>query len=126
MMIKSDEGIVIIMLLLVLLYLSVWAMGYFIHKLPHFISTLNIATVLVLLGYLAIRQLQVQQYHFELREMIVLGIEVFIFFAAIYAITSGNKYKWITTKQYVVFGIHLLLLLLGLVFMFTFKINKLM
>jgi hypothetical protein len=126
MMSKADQWVVIIMLLLVLLYLSVWAMGYFTHKLPHFISTLNIAAALAVVGYWAIRQLQVQQHYFELREMIVLGIEVLILVAAIYAIASDNKYKWITTMQYVVFGIHLLLLLLGLVFMFTFKINKLM
>jgi hypothetical protein len=123
---KSDLGVVIIILLLVLLYLSIWAIGYFIHKLPHFISTLNIAAALAVVGYWAIRQLQVQQHYFELREMIVLGIEVLILVAAIYAIASDNKYKWITTMQYVVFGIHLLLLLLGLVFMFIFKINKLM
>ena len=126
MMSKSDQGVVIIMLLLVLLYLAVWAMGYFTHKLPFYISALNIATAFAMVGYWAIRQLQIQQHYFELREMIGLGIEVVIFIAAIYAIASGNKYKWITTMQYLVFGIHLLLLLLSLVFMFTFKINKLM
>ena len=126
MMSKSDQGVVIIMLLLVLLYLAVWAMGYFTHKLPFYISALNIATAFAMVGYWAIRQLQIQQHYFELREMIGLGIEVVIFIAAIYAIASGNKYKWITTMQYLVFSIHLLLMLLGLVFMFTFKINKMM
>ncbi len=126
MMSKSDQGVIIIMLVLILLYLAVWAMGYFTHKLPCYIAALNIVTAFAVVGYWAIRQLQIQQHHFELREMIVLGIEVIIFIAAIYTIASGNKYKWITTMQYIVFGIHLLMLLLGLVFMFTFKMNKLM
>ena len=126
MMSKSDQGVFVIMLVLLLLYLAVWAMGYFTHKLPFFISALNIATAPAVVGYWAIKQLQIQQHHFELREMVVLGIEVLIFVAAVYAIASGNKYKLITTMQYLVFGIHLLVLLLGLVFMFTFKINKLM
>lgn len=126
MMGKSDQYVVVIMLLLVLLYLAIWAVGYFTQKLPFFIAALNIAAAFAVVGYWAVRQLQIQQHHFELREMIMLCIEVFIFVAAVYAIASGNKYKWIITMQYFVFGIHLLLLLLGLVFMFAFKINKLM
>jgi hypothetical protein len=126
MMNKSDQGVIAIMLLLVLLYLAVWAVGYFTHKLPFFITALNIAAALAIVGYWAIRQLQIQQHHIEIREMIVLGMELLIFVVAVYAIASGNKYKWITTMQYFVFAIHLLLLLLGLVFLFTFKMNKLM
>ena len=79
-----------------------------------------------MLGYWVIKQLQIQQHHVELREMLVLGIEVLIFFVAVYAIVSGNKYKWMTTMQYILFGIHLLVLVIAVVFMFTFKINKLM
>jgi hypothetical protein len=123
---KSDQGVVIIMLILILLYLAVWAIGYFANRLPRFVSILNIATALTLVGYWALRQLQIQQQHFELREMIVLGIEILILVAALYAIASGNKYKWITTMQYFVFGIHLLVMLIAVVFMFTFKLNKLM
>ena len=123
---KSDQCTIIIMILLILLYLAVWAIGYFTHKLPCFISALNIATACAVVGYWAIMQLRIQQHHFELREMIVLGIEVIILIAATYSIASGNKLKWVTIMQYFVFGIHLLLLLIGLAFMFTFKINKLM
>ena len=123
---KSNQDVVVIMLVLVLLYLAVWAIGYFTHKLPSFISALNITTALAVVGYWTIRQFQLQQHYFELREIVVLGIEVIIFITAVYTIASGFKYKWITTMQYLVFGIHLLLLLLGLIFMFTFKINKLL
>ena len=123
---KSDQGVVIIMLLLVVLYLVIWAMGYFAQKLPLFIATLNIFTALAVVGYWAIRQLQIQQYYFDVREMTVLGIEIIICIAAIYSIASGNKYKWIITTQYVVFGLHLLVLVIAVVFMFTFKMTKLM
>ena len=126
MMSKSDQGVVIIMLLLILLYLAVWAIGYFTHKLPCFISVLNIATAFALVGYWAIRQLQIQQHYFDVREMILLGIEIIVCIAAIYSIASVNKYKWIIIIQYAVSGFHLLVLVMAVVFMFTFKMNKLM
>ena len=123
---KSDQGVVIIMLLLVLLYLAIWAMGYFTQKLPLFIATLNIVAAIAVVGYWVIRQLQIEQHYFDVREMIVLGIEIIICIAAIYSIASGNKYKWIIILQYAVFGLHLLALVIAVIFMFTFKITKLM
>ena len=123
---KSDQGVVIIMLLLVVLYLVIWTIGYFAQKLPLFIATLNIFTALAVVGYWAIRQLQIQQHYFDVREMTVLGIEIIICIAAIYSIASGNKYKWIIIIEYTVFGLHLLALVIAVIFMFTFKITKLM
>ena len=123
---KSDQGVVIIMLLLVVLYLVIWTIGYFAQKLPLFIATLNIFTALAVVGYWAIRQLQIQQHYFDVREMTVLGIEIIICIAAIYSIASGNKYKWIITIEYAVFGLHLLILVIAVIFMFTFKMTKLM
>ena len=125
-MVKSDQGVVIIMLLLVVLYLVIWTIGYFSQKLPLFIATLNIFTALAVVGYWAIRQLQIQQYYFDVREMTVLGIEIIICIAAIYSIASGNKYKWLITIEYAVFGLHLLALVIAVIFMFTFKMTKLM
>ena len=123
---KSDQGVVIIMSLLVLLYLAIWAIGYFTQKLPLFIATLNIIAAIAIVAYWAIRQLQIQQYYFDVREMTVLGIEIIICIAAIYSIASGNKYKWIITIEYAVFGLHLLALVIAVIFMFTFKMTKLM
>ena len=123
---KSDQGVVIIMLLLVVLYLIIWAMGYFAQKLPLFIALLNIFTALAVVGYWAIRQSQIHQHYFDVREMTVLGIEIIICIAAIYSIASGNKYKWIILIQYAVSGFHLLVLVMAVVFMFTFKMTKLM
>ena len=123
---KSDQGVVIIMLLLVVLYLVTWVMGYFAQKLPLFIATLNIVAAFAVVGYWAIRQWQIQQHYFDVREMTILGIEIIIFIAAIYLIASGNKYKWIITTQYAVFGLHLVALVIAVIFMFTFKMTKLM
>ena len=125
-MVKSDQGVVIIMLLLVVLYLVIWTIGYFAQKLPLFIATLNIFTALAVVGYWAIRQLQIQQHYFDVREMTLLGIEIIICIAAIYSIASGNKYKWIITIEYAVFSLHLLALVIAVIFMFTFKMTKLM
>ena len=113
------------MLLLVLLYGAIWAVGYLSHKLPCFLSTLNIATALAVLGYWATRQWQIKQHYFEWREMIVLGLELLIFVAAVYVMATGNKYKCLLTIQYFVFSIHFLALVTMLIFLLTFKMNKL-
>ena len=123
---KSDQGVVIIMLLLIVLYLVIWTMGYFAQKLPLFIATLNIFTALVVVGYWAMRQLKIKQHYFDVREMTILGIEIIICIAAIYSIASGNKYKLIIIIEYAVFGLHLLALVIVVIFMFTFKMTKLM
>jgi hypothetical protein len=125
-MAKTDQVVIAIILLLVILFLAVWAAGYYTHKLSYFIAILNAFAATLVVGYWLIRQLQKQVHFFEFREIIVLGIEIMIVVAAVYAISSGNKYKWVTTIQYIVFAIHLLLLLLGLIFMVTVKFNKLM
>jgi hypothetical protein len=123
---KSDRGVIVIMLLLVLLYLAVWATGYFIHQLAFFTADINIIAGIAIIGYWVIRQMQIQQHTIEIREIVVLSFELLVIFAVFYGIASGMKHKWIVMLQYIVFGLHLLVLLLGLIFMFTFKMKKLM
>jgi hypothetical protein len=122
---KSDRSVIVIMLLLVLLYLAVWATGYFIHQLAFFTADINIIAGIAIIGYWVIRQMQIQQHTIEIREIVVLSFELLVIIAAFYGIASGMKYKWIVMMQYIVFGLHLLVLLLGLIFMFTFKMKKL-
>ncbi len=123
---KSEQGVIVIMFLLFFLYLAVWAVGYFTHRLAFFVPVLNIASWATVVGYWLIRQLQIQQHYIETREMVILGLELLILVLAIYTIISGTKLKWIVTAQYIFFSIHLLVLVAALIFMFTFKINKLM
>lgn len=122
---KSDRGVIVIMLLLVLLHLGVLTTGYIIHQLAFFTADINIIAGISIIVYWVIRQMQIQQHTIEIREIVVLSFELLIIIAVFYGIASGMKYKWIVTLQYIVFGIHLLVLLPGLICMFTFKIKRL-
>ena len=122
---KTDQPVVIIMGLLLLLYLSVWAVGYFTGKLPYLIAGLNLATAACIILYWVVRQLKIKQHYFELREMMVLGAELAVIACAVYAITAGSKINWLKIVQYIVFAIHFLVLILGLIFMLTVKFNRL-
>ena len=57
LMSKSDRGVIAIMLLLVLLYLAVWATGYFIHQFAFFAAGINIIAGIAIIGYWVIRQM---------------------------------------------------------------------
>ena len=124
-MIKSDQSVVIIMGLLILLYLSVWVVGYFTGKLFYFMSILNLASAAAIILYWTVRQLKIQQHTIELREIVVLGAELIVIACAVYVIAAGNKFNWLKVVQYIFFAIHFLLLLLALIFMLTFKMNRL-
>ena len=124
-MIKSDQSVVIIMGLLILLYLSVWVVGYFTGKLFYFMSILNLASAAAIILYWTVRQLKIQQHTIELREIVVLGAELIVIACAVYVIAAGNKFNWLKVVQYIFFTIHFLLLLLALIFMLTFKMNRL-
>jgi len=124
-MIKLDQSVVIIVGLLILLYLSVWAVGYFTGKLFYFMSILNLASAAAIILYWTVRQLKIQQHTIELREIVVLGAELIVIACALYVIAAGNKFNWLKVVQYIVFAIHFLLLLLALIFMLTFKMNRL-
>ena len=124
-MIKSDQSVVIIMGLLILLYLSVWAVSYFTGKLFYFMSILNLASAAAIILYWTVRQLKIQQHTIELRDIVVLGAELIVIACAVYVIAAGNKFNWLKVVQYILFAIHFLLLLLALIFMLTFKMNRL-
>ena len=122
---KSDQAVVIIMLLLIFFYLAVWAIGYFTGKLFYLTSVLNLASATAIILYWTVRQLKFHQHTIELREILVLSAELLVIACAIRAIATGNKFNWLKVVQYIVFAIHFLLLLLGLIFLLTFKLNRL-
>ena len=123
---KSDQWVNIILVMLMLLYLSVWVFGYYSNKLSVAITCLNFIAALSIVAYWVVRQMKITQHFIEPREIIVLGFEVLIICCALYAIINGYRNSAIKIMQYVCFGIHGLLLILSLIFMLTFKINKLM
>lgn len=122
---KSDQWVIITLSLLIVLHLSVWAIGYYIGRQACWLSFVNLLTGSGLIIYWGIRQLKIAQHYIELREMVVLGFEILVIAGAVYCIASGCKTSWIRINQYLIFSIHLLILVLGLIFMLTFKMDRL-
>lgn len=121
---KTDQPVIIIMLLLIVLDLAAWIGGYVCGRLPRFTAIVNGLTGLAIIGYWGTRQLQIQQHYIEFKEMVVLGLELLVVFLAVYQPANGIKVKWHTIMQYAVFGIHLVVLVLGLLFMLTFRMER--
>lgn len=122
---RSDQWVNISLGLIILLYVSVLAIGYYINKLLCLVSLMNLFAGISLILYWAIRQIQIQQHTIEFREILVLGFETLVIACAIYTLMTSMQGSWLRITQYIVFGIHLLLMVLGLIFMLTFKMTRL-
>jgi hypothetical protein len=126
MMSKSDQWVIIIVIAMLLLHLVLWTAGYRANKLSLFIAAANLVTGSSLIIYWAVKQLQITQHYIELREVVVLGLEVIVVACAVYEITVSQKSNLVKVVQYIFFGIHFTVLIAALIFLLTFKMNKLM
>ncbi len=122
---RLDQWANIILIGSIILYLAIWAIGYKTHKFAYFASVLNLVSGGVILLYWFIRQMQITQHIYEMREMLGLLFEVVVIACAIMYILSSQRTGGLKIMQYVFYGIHLIVLVLGLVFMMTFKITRL-
>lgn len=121
---KSDQWVSIIIVVTILIYLSVLTIGLVYHKIS-WLSILNIVTALSIVIYWTQKQFRISQHIFDPLEMAVLCFEVAVIGISVYTILGKQSFNWITIIQKVIFGIHLSVLIIFLVFMLTFKINKL-
>ncbi|MDB5279213.1 MAG: hypothetical protein JWR61_4168 [Ferruginibacter sp.] len=123
---KTDQWVLIIVVAVIVLHLSVWVFGYRMNKLPFLTAIVNLLAGASVIIYWAVRQLMVTQHYIETRELVVLGFEIIVIACAVYTIVAGQKSILLKVTQYVFFGIHLTVLLAALIFLLTFKMNKLM
>jgi hypothetical protein len=123
---KSDQWVIIAICVLILLYLSTLVIGNLTGRFSYLSAFLNAFTGASIILYWTIKQIQIEQHIIETREIIVLLFEVLMVGAAVYYVAGNQRHNWLRVMQCIFFGIHLAALLLGLIFMFTFKINKLM
>ncbi|MEI9943627.1 MAG: hypothetical protein WDN26_05345 [Chitinophagaceae bacterium] len=122
---KPDQWVITTIVLLILLHLSILAIGYFTAKFTYLAAFLNIAFGASVILYWVVRQTQIKQHHIEGREIIVLLAEVLVIATAVFYLATHQKSNGIKIMQGVFFGIHLAVLILALVFMLTFKMNRL-
>lgn len=122
---KSDLFITVIIVALIIIYLLVLIAAFVSSKQTYLTSWLNVLTGVGILIYWIQQQVRIKQRVPEVREIAVLSFEVVTVAYAFYYIISRQWNSWFKIMQYMVFGIHLLALILFLVFMVTFKIKRL-
>jgi hypothetical protein len=121
----SDKQMNMILILVIIIYLAVLVTGLWKHELVNYCSFLNAATGAAIIVYWVQKQIGITQHIVEAREIAVLCLEGLIAGMAIYAIFASPTPYWLKIMQYIIFGVHLSLLVLFLVFMLTFKMKKL-
>lgn len=89
-------------------------------------ALLNLLTSASLVICWITKQIKIKQHVREMREMIVVCLELIVIGCSVYATAAGRANGWLKNIQYVFLGVHLAVSVVGLVFMFTFKMNKLM
>jgi hypothetical protein len=122
---NSDKQVILIISLIIVAYVLTWITGFLKHQLAYYFSFLNAATALALIVYWVQKQLRITQHFFEGREIAVLCLEGLAAGIAVYYILMRPGVQWIKMVQYIAFGLHFTALVLFLVFMLTFKMNKL-
>ncbi len=90
-----------------------------------FILLLNSVAALSILLYWTIKQLSITQHYFEVREVVVIFIEVLILCFSLYGLFGKTLTKWPKILTYGIFGTHFIVLVLFLLFVLTFKMKKL-
>jgi hypothetical protein len=123
---KTDRWVDVFLIALIAIHFIILATALARQTFFIFIPVLNIILGLIAIIYWIQHQLRVQQHYIEYGEMIALSIEALFVALCIYSITSNSEKNWLKILSCIICGIHLLLLIGGLYFMFTFKITKLL
>ena len=114
-----------ILVISILIHVGVFIGGLVTNQLVCSIALLNAIFGFIILTYWTQHEMRITQHAKDVREIVFLCSEVLIFAVSIYFILSGRLYYWLTILQYVIFALHLIMLLLLFAFMLTFKMKKL-
>lgn len=124
-MILSNRRLITLVIICILIYLLAFFSTLLNFSQLIFIITLNIITSFLLVFYWVFKQFRIKTHFYELREMAVLFFEILILVSSLYAIFLDVLPKWIAVIEYGFFVLHLIVLILCLIFILTFKIRKL-
>ena len=122
---KADQYVFFVFILLIVIHLAIGIAGIITGRFLFLLTVLNLAAGLSIIIYWLQKQLRIQQHIFEQREFVVLNLELIAIGCAIAFFLTNRYAVFFKAVQYSFFTIHLLILIAGLVFMLTFKMNKL-
>ena len=112
------------LMLVVLLHLLIWVLGYFTNKLLLLTAALTLVTALSFIFYRAIKQLKIKQHIIEAREIIVAAFEIMVICCALYCLLTNSPGNVLEILQFIFFALHFSASILVYIFALTFKMNK--
>lgn len=122
---RSDQWLTIFVVTVALIHVAAFFTGSVTQKLFFPLAIVNLVSGSSILIYWIQKQLRITQHIFEGREMAVLGLEAVIVFVTAYSLASNHWTSWTRVFQYIVFGIHVIILLLFIIFILTFRMKRL-
>lgn len=121
----SDKRISAAIVVIILIHIAILTISLLIPDLSFLIALINLLVSSSICIYWIQKQLRITQRIFELRESIVLSLEVVVTGCSVYSMFIDTHTVWLTAVNFFIVGIHLLLFLAFFVFMLTFKMKKL-
>ena len=121
---KSDQWIIVFVAILIAIHLSVLAISILYHKIS-WIPLLNSLAALLVIVYWIQKQFMISHFILYPSEFGFISFEVLVLGFSAYSLLNNQSLNWLTILQKTIFGIHLTVLVLFLVFMLTFKIDRL-
>lgn len=122
---KADQWVSIILWISILIHIIVLIVGLTTNKITFLANWTNLVVGLSVLLYWLQKQLRIEYHIFEVREWIVLGIELVVVATSLYLMATKQWSSGIRVLVYIFFGLHLLTLILLAVFLLTFKMKRL-
>jgi hypothetical protein len=122
---KSDQWIVFILSLFILLQVTVLIAGKIRGELIASVGILNLFVAALFIGYWIVRYFQVQVHIFDLWITLLLMAETGLILLTVYSVIVHYNHPILRFMQYFLFGFHLVASILFLVFMLSFKMNRL-
>lgn len=122
---SSDKKNSVAIAIIILIHVTILAIGPTIATRSFLIALLNLIASSSFIIYWTQKQLRITQHFIELREIAVLSFEVIAISFSVYYMFQHQQIQWLNVVNFIVFGTHILVLLLLLVIMLTFKMKKL-
>jgi hypothetical protein len=122
---RSNNWVNIILAASILVYLSVWLLGIYKHRVLIYLSVLNAVGALALIVCWVQNEVWSTKQNIEGRERAFVCVELIVIILSICTLLSSRVYSWLKITQYIIFALHLTGLLLFFIFMLTFKMNRL-
>lgn len=124
-MLTANQFTNIILTVLIAIHFSVLIVGIKTNRIGFYLSLLNLVDGMLILLYWIQKQLSITQHFVDTTEILVLSFEMIVIASASYLLMSKKVSNSLVIMQHVLFGIHLLVLILFLVFMLTIKMKRL-